>query len=91
MKVTVDVTKCEECPYHRAGMGWADDSCTKVGKCITTVGIPSFCPFVEPKKVLVAGHNHCTSARDNSWKDNPDRMGGQFTDEEIARSKGEQW
>ena len=28
----------------------------------------------------------CKQASDDSWKDNPDRMGGQFTDEEIRRA-----
>lgn len=28
----------------------------------------------------------CKQASDDSWATNPDRMGGQFTDEEIRRS-----
>lgn len=28
---------------------------------------------------------------EDSWKDNPDRMGGQFTDEEINRHGDERW
>lgn len=28
---------------------------------------------------------------DNSWTNNPDRMGGQFTDEEIFNARSEQW
>lgn len=28
---------------------------------------------------------------DLSWKDNPDRMGGQFTDEELNRNSEDRW
>ena len=40
----------------------------------------------ELNKILADVEVCCNQATDQSWRDNPDRMGGQFTDEEIRRA-----
>lgn len=40
----------------------------------------------ELKSILADVEACCKQASDDSWTTNPDRMGGQFTDEEIRRS-----
>ena len=40
----------------------------------------------ELSRILIDVEKCCEQATYDSWKQNPDRMGGQFTDEEINRS-----
>lgn len=40
----------------------------------------------ELSKILADVEQCCEQATEQSWRDNPDRMGGQFTQEEIDRA-----
>jgi hypothetical protein len=40
----------------------------------------------ELKRILQDVEKCCEKTTYDSWKENPDRMGGQFTDEEISRA-----
>ncbi len=45
----------------------------------------------ELKKILADVEQCCTQANEQSWRDNPDRMGGQITEEDIGFKPDGAW
>ncbi len=45
----------------------------------------------ELKRILEDVEQCCTQATEQSWRDNPDRMGGQYTQEELYDPNRTNW
>jgi hypothetical protein len=62
-----------------------DRSVSKATQSFLTINID------ELKRILEDVEQCCTQATEQSWRDNPDRMGGQYTQEELYDPNRTNW
>jgi hypothetical protein len=75
MSAYVKVESCNECPHYNFNPFGGADWCQSGKFELMNTSIPDRCPY-KKKETRKCECNH-------SWERNPDRMGGQFTDDEI--------